>query len=134
MRYALKRLLLVVPTLLLVTVFVFGIVRAIPGDVVDMMREQFQYGRDAAELRARLGLDRPLVEQYLTWVGGVARGDSAPANAISTSMVAGGTSAPPTERRRAAAARRMPWGGYASSADERTPSPRPLPSGERVKS
>src|SRR5678816_3324268 len=38
----LKRLLLVVPTLLLVTVFVFGIVRAIPGDVVDMMREQFQ--------------------------------------------------------------------------------------------
>ena len=75
LRYALKRLLLVVPTLLLVTVFVFGIVRAIPGDVVDMMREQFQYGRDAAELRARLGLDRPLVEQYLTWVGGVARGD-----------------------------------------------------------
>jgi len=75
LRYALKRLLLVVPTLLLATVFVFGIVRAIPGDVVDMMREQFQYGRDAAELRARLGLDRPLVEQYLTWVGGVARGD-----------------------------------------------------------
>ena len=74
-RYALKRLLLVVPTLLLVSVFVFGIVRAIPGDVVDMMLEQFQYGRDAAELRARLGLDRPLAEQYLTWVGGVLRGD-----------------------------------------------------------
>ena len=51
LRYALKRLLLVVPTLVLVTVFVFGIVRAIPGDVVDMMLEQFQYGKDAAELR-----------------------------------------------------------------------------------
>ena len=74
-RYALKRLALVVPTLLLVSVFVFGIVRAIPGDVVDMMLEQFQYGKDAAELRARLGLDRPLIEQYLTWVGGVLRGD-----------------------------------------------------------
>ena len=74
-RYALKRLLLIVPTLLLVSVFVFGIVRAIPGDVVDMMLEQFQYGRDAGELRARLGLDRPLAAQYLTWVGGVLRGD-----------------------------------------------------------
>jgi peptide/nickel transport system permease protein len=75
LRYTLKRLLLVVPTLLLVSVFVFGIVRAIPGDVVDMMLEQFQYGRDAEELRARLGLDRPLAEQYLAWVGGVLRGD-----------------------------------------------------------
>jgi len=74
-RYALKRLLLVVPTLLVVSVFVFGIVRAIPGDVVDMMLEQFQYGKDATELRARLGLDRPLAAQYLTWVGGVLRGD-----------------------------------------------------------
>jgi peptide/nickel transport system permease protein len=74
-RYALKRLLLVIPTLVLVSVFVFAIVRAIPGDVVDMMLEQFQYGKDAAELRARLGLDRPLPEQYLTWVGGVLRGD-----------------------------------------------------------
>ena len=58
-RYVLKRLLLVVPTLILVSLFVFGIVRAIPGDVVDMMLEQFQYGKDAEELRARLGLDRP---------------------------------------------------------------------------
>lgn len=75
LRYALQRLVLVVPTLILVSFFVFGIVRAIPGDVVDMMLEQFQYGRDAAELRARLGLDRPLAEQYLSWVGRVVRGD-----------------------------------------------------------
>ncbi len=75
LRYALTRLLLVVPTLLLVSVFVFGIVRAIPGDVVDMMLEQFQYGKDAAELRTRLGLDRPLAEQYLAWVGNILRGD-----------------------------------------------------------
>ncbi|MBI2014096.1 MAG: ABC transporter permease [Candidatus Rokubacteria bacterium] len=74
-RYALKRLLLVVPTLLIVSLFVFAIVRAIPGDVVDMMLEQFQYGKSAAELRARLGLDRPLLEQYGRWVGGVLRGD-----------------------------------------------------------
>jgi peptide/nickel transport system permease protein len=74
-RYALKRLLLVVPTLFLVSLFVFAIVRAIPGDVVDMMLEQFQYGKDAAELRQKLGLDRPLAEQYLVWVGGVLRGN-----------------------------------------------------------
>jgi len=74
-RYALKRLLLVVPTLVLVSLFVFGIIRAIPGDVVDMMLEQFQYGKDAAELRAKLGLDRPLLEQYLVWVKGLLAGD-----------------------------------------------------------
>jgi peptide/nickel transport system permease protein len=74
-RYALKRVLLVVPTLVIVSLFVFGIVRAIPGDVVDMMLEQFQYGRDAAELRARLGLDRPVLEQYVRWLGSVVRGD-----------------------------------------------------------
>ncbi len=73
--YLVKRLLLVVPTLLLVSLFVFSIVRAIPGDVVDMMLEQFQYGKDAAELRARLGLDRPVVEQYVGWVSHVVRGD-----------------------------------------------------------
>lgn len=74
-RYALKRLLLVVPTLVVVSLFVFAIVRAIPGDVVDMMLEQFQYGKDAAELRARLGLDRSLPEQYVTWAGRLLRGD-----------------------------------------------------------
>jgi peptide/nickel transport system permease protein len=74
-RYALKRLLLVVPTLILVSLFVFAIVRAIPGDVVDMMLEQFQYGKDAADLRAKLGLDRPLAEQYVVWVGRVLSGD-----------------------------------------------------------
>ena len=73
--YALKRLLLVVPTLVLVSLFVFAIVRAIPGDVVDMMLEQFQYGKSAAELRAKLGLDRPLLVQYVTWVSGLLHGD-----------------------------------------------------------
>ncbi len=73
--YALKRLLLVVPTLVLVSLFVFAIIRAIPGDVVDMMLEQFQYGKNAAELRARLGLDRPVLEQYLAWMTGLLRGD-----------------------------------------------------------
>jgi peptide/nickel transport system permease protein len=74
-RYAVRRLLLVLPTLFLVSLFVFAIVRAIPGDVVDMMLEQFQYGKSADDLRARLGLDRPVAEQYVTWVGQVLRGD-----------------------------------------------------------
>ena len=74
-RYALRRLLLILPTLFLVSLFVFAIVRAIPGDVVDMMLEQFQYGKSADELRARLGLDRPVAAQYVTWVGQILRGD-----------------------------------------------------------
>lgn len=75
LRYTLKRLVLVVPTLVIVSLFVFSVVRAIPGDVVDMMLEQFQYGKDATELRQKLGLDRPIAEQYLVWVGRVLRGD-----------------------------------------------------------
>jgi peptide/nickel transport system permease protein len=40
-----------------------------------MMLEQFQCGKDAADLRAKLGLDRPLAEQYLVWVGELLHGN-----------------------------------------------------------
>ena len=49
----------------------FGIARAIQGEVVGMMLEQFQYGKDAQELRATLGRARPLIEQYLGRVRGI---------------------------------------------------------------
>jgi peptide/nickel transport system permease protein len=74
-QYVLKRLFLVVPTLLLVSIIVFSLTRLIPGDVVVLMFEEKAYAKDLDALRARLGLDRPLYVQYGTWLGKVVQGD-----------------------------------------------------------
>jgi len=74
-QYVLKRLLLMVPTLLLVSIIVFSLTRLIPGDVVVLMFEEKAYAKDLDALRAKLGLDKPLYIQYGTWLGRVLRGD-----------------------------------------------------------
>jgi len=73
--YILRRLLLLVPTLLLVSFFIFSIVRFLPGDVVAIMISEQGYADDEAELRKTLGLDKPLVIQYATYMKNVFRGD-----------------------------------------------------------
>jgi peptide/nickel transport system permease protein len=73
--YIFKRLLLTLPTLLLVSIGVFLLIRLIPGDPALVLLGE---GADAASLagvRADLGLDRPLLVQFLTWLGHAARGD-----------------------------------------------------------
>ena len=74
-RYLAKRLLVAAPSLLLASLVVFTLPRLIPGDVVALMLEEKAYARDLAELRAKLGLDRPLHVQYFEWLGRVVRGD-----------------------------------------------------------
>ena len=74
-KYALKRLLVALPSLLLATVIVFSLSRLIPGDVVVLMMEENQYANDIEEMRRKLGLDRPIHVQYLEWMGRVLRGD-----------------------------------------------------------
>ena len=73
--YLARRLLLVIPTLIGVSIVVFLLVRMLPGDAVTMLLQEYNYGKDADELRAKLGLDRPIYVQYLEWAGGVVRGD-----------------------------------------------------------
>jgi peptide/nickel transport system permease protein len=73
--YFLKRVLLMVPTLFLVTVFVFLLMHLRSGDVVLQMLEGYAYAGTVEALRHELGLDKPLYEQYLTWMGGVLQGD-----------------------------------------------------------
>jgi peptide/nickel transport system permease protein len=73
--YLARRLLLVIPTLIGVSIIVFMLVRLLPGDAVTMLLQEYNYGKDADELRARLGLDRPIYVQYFEWLGGVVRGD-----------------------------------------------------------
>jgi peptide/nickel transport system permease protein len=75
-QYVLRRLALAVPTLVLVSVIVFSIMRLMPGDVVIRMVEGHAYAPTVAALRAELGLDRPAYVQYFEWVGGILlRGD-----------------------------------------------------------
>ena len=76
-KFLLRRLLALVPTLLLVSLIVFGGVRLIPGDVIDLMLAQndIASAQDREQLEAALGLDQPFLEQYLRWLGGVLRGD-----------------------------------------------------------
>jgi peptide/nickel transport system permease protein len=74
-QYVLKRLLLVVPTLLLVSIIVFSLNHMLPGDVVVLMFEEKAYAKDLEALRAKLGLDRPLYIQYFSWIGQVTGGD-----------------------------------------------------------
>jgi peptide/nickel transport system permease protein len=74
-RYIIRRLLLLIPTLLLVSFFVFCIVRLLPGDVVAIMIAEQGYAEDEAELRRTLGLDKPLIVQYVVYLKNVLKGD-----------------------------------------------------------
>ncbi|MCY4481477.1 MAG: ABC transporter permease [Spirochaetaceae bacterium] len=73
--YVIRRVLLVIPTLFLVSALVFLSVRFIPGDIVDVMSARMEYvgsGDINRELlRERLGLDRPVYGQYARWVGDI---------------------------------------------------------------
>jgi peptide/nickel transport system permease protein len=70
-----RRLLLLVPTVLGAVTLVFFLVHLIPGDPVELMLGGTASHADLAQLRADLGLDRPLGEQYARFLGGCARGD-----------------------------------------------------------
>jgi peptide/nickel transport system permease protein len=76
-----RRILLMIPTLLLVTVVSFAIIEAPPGDFLDSYINQqlsSQQNVDPAEiaaLRARYGLDEPWHVRYFRWMGAILRGD-----------------------------------------------------------
>lgn len=76
-RYILGRLLLLIPTLFGVSLIIFVIMRMLPGDVavVALGGGQGVSEQQIKEYRKELGLDRPLVVQYLDWAGGLLRLD-----------------------------------------------------------
>ena len=72
--YIIRRLLLMIPTLFIVTILVFLSVRFIPGDVIDAMMSKLEYLGvvvDREALEHRLGLDVPFYVQYGRWMGGI---------------------------------------------------------------
>ena len=73
--YIIRRLLLMVPTLIVVTLFVFAIMRSIPGDPASVQLGDEATLADVRALNEQLGLDRPFVTQYVVWLADIATGD-----------------------------------------------------------
>ena len=73
--YVLKRILAVVPVLLGLTVIVFAIMALIPGDPATAILGSYATPENVARLNRDLGLDKPLVQQYLIWLENLLRGD-----------------------------------------------------------
>jgi peptide/nickel transport system permease protein len=79
--YVMRRVLLFVPSLLGVTMIIFVLMRLVPGDIAEILvlgaGTEFAgvAQRQMAQLREELGLDRPIVVQYLVWLGQALRGD-----------------------------------------------------------
>jgi peptide/nickel transport system permease protein len=63
------------PTVCLVAIAVFALIRMIPGDPAQLMLADQATPEALADLRARMGIDRPLPVQFFTWVGNVLSGD-----------------------------------------------------------
>lgn len=75
LRYAVLRLLSSIPTLCLVAVTVFVLMRVVPGDPAALLAGDIQNPERLEQLRAELGLDRPLPAQFASWASAVLRGD-----------------------------------------------------------
>ena len=77
--YIFRRLLLLPITVLLLSIFVFGLIRLIPGSVIDARLSAGFPGTanadDRAELEAHFGLDKPVHIQYVNWIGQVLSGN-----------------------------------------------------------
>lgn len=86
--YAIKRLLLLIPTIILFTITMFLALQLMPGDYVDALvmaikQQDPSAVIDIEQLKKEFGLDRPLIVQYISWLGGVFRGE------LGVSMVTG---------------------------------------------
>ena len=81
LNYILRRILMMIPTLLIISALVFTIIQLPPGDYFDSYISELRAMGEASdlaeieELRERYGLDKPVAEQYVRWVGGMLVGD-----------------------------------------------------------
>ncbi len=82
-RYLIRRLGLAIPTLLLVAIAVFGMVRLAPGDPAQVLLGETASLAEIDAKRAQMGLDEPMPAQFLRWAGDVANGD------LGTSLLSG---------------------------------------------
>jgi peptide/nickel transport system permease protein len=75
--YLIRRLLLMVVTLFGMSVLIFVMLRLVPGNITDIIFDSAGFVNPAAKkkIERQLGLDQPIVTQYVSWISGLARGD-----------------------------------------------------------
>ena len=75
--YLIRRLLLMALTLFGISVLIFVLLRIVPGNIADILFDAagMVSAAEKHKLEAELGLDKPIVVQYVDWIGGLARGD-----------------------------------------------------------
>jgi peptide/nickel transport system permease protein len=75
--YLIRRLLLMVLTLFGISVIIFVLLRIVPGNIADILFDAagMLSATEKHKLESELGLDKPIVLQYVDWIGGLARGD-----------------------------------------------------------
>ena len=74
-RFILRRVLLSIVTLFLLSIIVFLAAQVLPGDVARKILGPLADQKSVDQLNAELGTDRPLIEQYGDWISGVLTGD-----------------------------------------------------------
>lgn len=75
LNYLAKRVLSVIPVLILVSIFVFLILRLTPGDPAAIIAGDAATPEQLERIREAMGLNDPIITQYFTWMGGVLQGD-----------------------------------------------------------
>jgi ABC-type dipeptide/oligopeptide/nickel transport system permease component len=75
LRYLIRRVLLTIPVLIGVATLVFSLIHLVPGDPAQAMMGDGAAPQDVAELRKSLGLDQPLLQQYVSLLGRAIKGD-----------------------------------------------------------
>ena len=70
-----KRLLATIPVMAVVAVFVFAMLRLTPGDPAAILAGASATSQDVVDIRAKLGLDQPILTQFFAWIGRMATGD-----------------------------------------------------------
>jgi peptide/nickel transport system permease protein len=75
--YLIRRLLLMILTLFGISVLIFVLLRVVPGNIADILFDAagMVSAAEKQKLETELGLDKPIVVQYVNWIGGLARGD-----------------------------------------------------------
>jgi peptide/nickel transport system permease protein/oligopeptide transport system permease protein len=73
--YTIRRVMMLIPVFLAVSALVFAVIHLTPGDPVDSLMRIGSSPDQRAEIEARYGLDKPLVQQYFVWLGNLVQGD-----------------------------------------------------------
>ena len=75
--YLIRRLLLMLVTLFGMSILIFVMLRLVPGNITDIIFDSAGFVNPAAKkkIERQLGLDQPIVTQYVSWISGLARGD-----------------------------------------------------------